>query len=187
MSHEQQHPDMRRLWQDQAVEGTSMSLDELRNALARLNRVERRRSWVGGLFGLLFLGALGTLLVMAAPVRIVRDVECVFAIGAGFFFLQVMLGLRRAPGSLLSQGEPEACAAFYRSILERQRRVYRRSALWVPLLISATLLPVILWIPPLRVIMMALWGVLVLFWVYEGLETARRSQRELDRLNASWR
>ncbi len=164
-----------------------MSLDELRNALAKLNGVERRRTLVGGLFCLLFLGAFGALLIMASPTRIVRDVECVFAIGAGFFLFQVVLGFRRAQEQLLSQGEPEACAAFYRSVLERQRNSYRRAALWVPILISATLLPVIVWIPPLRVIMTILWVVLVLFWVYEGAETARRSQRELDKLNASWR
>lgn len=163
-----------------------MSLDELRNALARLNRVERRRTLVGGLFCLLFLGAFGALFVTAAPLRVVRDVECVFAVGAGFFFFQVILGFRRTPGQLLSQGEPEACAAFYRSVLERQRKFYHRSALWVPLVISVTLLPIILWIPPLRVIMIALWVVLIPFWVYEGVGTARRSQRELDKLNASW-
>jgi hypothetical protein len=187
MSNDQQHPDMRHLWQGQVAEGTSMPSDEVRNALARLNRVERRRTWVGGLFCLLFLGACGVLLILAAPIPIVRDVEFVFALGAGFFFFQVIQGLRRAPGQLSSQGEPQACAAFYRSVLERQRKFSRRAALWAPLLISVTLLPVILWIPPLRVIMIALWVVLVLFWVYESLETARRSQRELDKLNASWR
>jgi hypothetical protein len=41
--------------------------------------------------------------------------------------------------------------------------------------------------PPLRVIMIALWVVLVPFWVYEGVEAARRSQRELDEVNASWK
>lgn len=185
MSNEQQRPDMRHLWQGQVVEGTSMSIDEIRNVLAKLNRVERRRVWVSGLFCLLFLGAIGALLIMTAPSRIVHSVECVFAIGAGFFFFQVILGFRRAPGKMLSQGEPEACVAFYRSVLERQRTFYRRSALWVPLLISATLLPVVLWIPPLRVIMIALWAILVPFWVYEGIGTAKRSQQELEKLNAS--
>lgn len=187
MSNEQQRPDMRHLWQGQVVEDTSMSLDELRNVLAKLNRVERRRTLAGGLFCLLFLNAFATLLILAAPIRIVRAFECLFAVGAGFFFFQVILGLRRAPGKMLSQGEPEACAAFYRSELERQRKFYRRSALWVPLLISACLLPVILWMPPLRVIMIALWVLLFPFWVYEGMEAARRSQRELDKLNAGLR
>ena len=187
MSNEQQRPDMRHLWQRQVVEEGSMTLQELQNALAKLNRVERIRTLAGGLCCLLFLGAFGALLVMAAPNLIVRSFECFFAIFAGFFFFQIILGIRRAPGKLLSQGEPEACAAFYRSVLERQRKFYRRAALWLPLLISASLLPVILALPPLRVITIALWIVLVAFWIYEGLETARRSQRELDKLNASWR
>jgi len=135
----------------------------------------------------MFVGCLGALLIMVAPIPIVRGGECFFAIGAGFFFVQVILGFRRARGILLTQGEPEACATFYRSVLERQRRFYRRSALWVPLFISACLLPVILLMPPLRLIMVALWVLLVPFWVYESRETARRSQTELDKLNASLR
>ena len=164
-----------------------MSLDEIRSALAKLNTVERARTLVSGLFCLMFVGAFGALLIITPPIPIVRGAECFFAVGAGFFFFQVILGLRRAPGRLLTLGEPEACAAFYRSVLERQRKFYRRSALWVPLFISACLLPVILWMPPLRVVMIALWVLLVPFWVYEGMETARRSQRELDKLNASLR
>jgi len=39
--------------------------------------------------------------------------------------------------------------------------------------------------PPFRVIMIALWALLVPFWIYESIEKARRSQHELDRLNAS--
>jgi hypothetical protein len=46
------------------------------------------------------------------------------------------------------------------------------------------LLPVILLAPPFRVIMIALWVLLVPFWVYESMEIARRSQCELDKLNA---
>ena len=64
-----------------------MSLDELRSALAKLNRVERTRTLVGGLFCLMFVGCLNALLVMAAPIPIVRGGECFFAIGAGFFFV----------------------------------------------------------------------------------------------------
>jgi hypothetical protein len=187
MSNEQKRPDMRHLWQGQVVEGASMSLDELRRALANLNRVERARTLVSGLFCLMFVGALGALLIVAAPIPIVRGGECFFAIGAGFFFFQVILGLRRAPGKLLTQGEPETCAAFYRAVLERQRKFYRGSALWVPLFISACLLPVILLAPPFRVIMTALWVLLVPFWVYESVGIVRRSQRELDKLNASLR
>lgn len=164
-----------------------MSLDELRSALTKLNRVERTRALVSGLFCLMFVGAFGALLAAAAPIPIVRGGECFFAIGAGFFFFQVILGLRRAPRKLLTQGEPQACAAFYRSVLERQRKFYRQSALWVPLFISACLLPVILLVPPIRLIMIALWVLLVPFWVHESMGIATRSERELDKLNASLR
>jgi len=185
MSNEQKRPDMRYLWQGQAVEGASMSLDELRNALAKLNRVERIRTMVGALCCLLFLGACAALFIEAAPIPIVRDFEYFFAIVAGFFFFQIVLGLRRAPGKLLSRAEPEACAAFYKSVLERQRKFYRRATIWIPLLVSVCLLPVFLSMPPLRGMTIALWVLLVPFSVYEGMQIVRRSQRELDRLNAS--
>jgi hypothetical protein len=187
MSNEHKRADMRHLWQSQVVEGTSMSLDELRSALAKLDRAERVRVWVCGLFCLIFVGAVGVLLITAAaPIPIVRGGECVFALGAGFFFLQVILGLRQAPGKLLTQAEPQACAAFYRSVLERQRKFYRRSALWFPIFISASLLP-ILWMPPLRVMAILLWVLLVPFWVYTSKDVVRRSQSELDKLNAGLR
>jgi hypothetical protein len=178
---------MRHLWQGQAVEGTSMSFDQLRSALAKLNRAERVRTWVSGLFCLIFVGALGVLLITAAaPIPIVRGGECVFALGAGFFFLQVILGLRRAPGKLLTQAEPQACAAFYRSVLERQLKFYRRSALWFPIYISASVLPVGL-IPPFRVMAILLWVLIIPFWVYTSTDVVRKSQSELDKLNASFR
>src|SRR4051812_36526743 len=75
MSNEQQRPDMRRLWQGQVVEDTSMSLDELRNALAKLNRVERARTLGCGLVCLMFAGALAGLLIEAAPIPAVHIVE----------------------------------------------------------------------------------------------------------------
>jgi hypothetical protein len=187
MSHDHKRPDIKHLWQGQQTEDTSMSINELRSALAKLNRVERRRTWVSALFCLLFAGALGTLLIMAAPIPIVRGGECFFALGTGYFLYQAILGLRRAPGKLPTAGEPQACAAFFRSVLQRQSNFYRRSALWVPLFISACLLPVILLAPPLRVLMIALWALLVPFWIYESLGIARRSQREIDKLDASFR
>jgi hypothetical protein len=187
MSNETNRPDMRHLWQGQAVEDTSLSLDELRDALTKMNRVERRRTWACGLVSLMFVVACGVLLIRAASIPIVRGAACFFALAAGFFFYQAMLGLRRAPGKLLLQGEPEACAAFYRSALVRQQKFFRRSAVWMPLLISACSLPTVLLAPSLRVMMIAVWVLLVPFWIYESVETVRSSQRELDKLDASFK
>jgi hypothetical protein len=186
MSNEHDRPDVRRLWQGQAVEDTSMSLDELRGALAKLNRVERRRTWACGLVCLMFVAALGGLLLQAAPIPAVRAAEGFFAIAAGFFLYQAIRGLRRAPGKLLIQGEPENGAAFYKSILERQRKFYRGSALWVPVLVSACLLPGIVLMPQFRIMLIALWVLLVPFWVYTSLVMAREARRELDKLDASF-
>src|SRR5690349_2185409 len=83
MSSEKIHPDMRHLWQGQAVEDASMSLDELRSALAKLHRVERTQTVACGLVSLLFVVACGGLLMTAAPIPIVRGAVGVFAMIAG--------------------------------------------------------------------------------------------------------
>jgi len=114
-----------------------------------------------------------------------RLTEGFFLIGAGYWFCQVILGLRRAPGRLLTEGEPKACAAFYLSELKRQRAFHRRSAVLPPLGFSACVVVVFLLAPQFKIIMMVIWVLFVPFYVLFNLQLARRSQRELDELNAS--
>jgi hypothetical protein len=185
MINEQKRPDMRHLWQGQAVEGASMSLNELRSALAKLNRVERARTLVSGLFCLMFSGACGALLTTAAPIRIVRGGECFFAIGAALFFVQLILGLRRAPGRLPTQESRRPALHSTKQYSSGSGRFTAAQRFGFPFSSGACLLPVILLAPPLRVIMIPLWILLVPFWVYESTQMTRRSRRELDRLNAS--
>lgn len=197
MSDEQPYPDVRLLWQSQADEGTSLSLDDLRNRVSKMNRSIRLRMFVAGLALLIYLGLfLDVLLTWRVSTLVTKtDIEImqiVFLVGAGYCFWWLMSLLRRARGQSLTEGEPSACATFYRSELERQRDSHRRSALWVPVAFSAVW-GLGLWGAGLplaqqfRVIMIVIWVLFVPFWVYQNTELARRSQRELDKLDASVR
>jgi hypothetical protein len=198
MSDEQQRPDVRRLWQSQVEESTPFSLDDLRNKVSKMNKLILFRAFVAGLAFLVFIGFFGQIALTWRPSTLVTaaDIEisqCVFLIGAGYSVWWLISLLRRARGKSLTEGEPNACAAFYRSELKRQWKLHRRSAVWVPLALSAVWIWVLLATQQFRVLtifgvlMMVIWLLFVPFWVYHGLETARTSQRELDKLNASFR
>jgi hypothetical protein len=188
MSDEQQRPDLRRLWQSQVDESTSMSPDDLRSRVSNMNRILFFRAFVAGLALLLFVGFFGETLAWRASTLVTQaDIEitrCVFLTGAGYGLWQLLSLLRRARGKSLTEGEPNACAAFYRSELERQRNSSRLSAVWLPLTFSALWIWGLVVMPPLRVVMIVIWILFVPFWVYHNADLARTSQRELDKLNA---
>jgi hypothetical protein len=125
------------------------------------------------------------------PTRVTKTdlqiTQCVFLIGAAYGFWQLISLLRRARGKSLTEGKPEACAAFYQSELKRQRNSYRRSAVWVPLAFSALWVAVLLLTQQFMAIVIVIWILFVPFWAYQNMGLARRSQRELDELNASFR
>jgi hypothetical protein len=189
MSNEQERPDVRHLWQGQMVDDTSMSLDELRRRVSMMHRLILTRALVAGLAFLIFAAFFGeTLTWKASTLATTTDIAILrygFLICAGCGFWWLVLLLRRARGKSLTQEEPNACAVFYRSELERQRNFYRRSAVWVPLAFSAAWVWGFLAMQPLRVIMMVIWVLFVASWVYQSMATARRSQRELNELSAS--
>lgn len=189
MSNEQRRPDLRHLWQGQVVEGASMSLDDLRSRVSRMNKLILARAFVAGLAFLLFIGGFAETLAWRVSTLVTKTdiviAPCAFLIGAGCCFWWLISLLRRARGKSLTEGEPNACAAFYQSELERQRKVYRRSAVLVPLAFSAVWIWPLLVMKPMRGVMLVIWVLFVPFWVYQSMEIARRSQRELDELNAS--
>ena len=186
---EHEHPDLRRLWQSQADESTSMSIDDLRSRVSHMNRNLLFRGFIAGLAFLLFIGFFGATLTWRVSTLVTQtDIEStrgIFLIGAGYGLWQLIALLGRARGKSLTAGEPNACAAFYRSELERQRNSSRRFAVWIPLAFSAFWLWGLLAMPPLRVVMIVIWILFVPFWIYRNTEVARASQRELDQLNTS--
>jgi Flp pilus assembly protein TadB len=58
---------------------------------------------------------------------------------------------------------------------------------WVPLAFSALWVAVLLLTQQFMAIMIVIWILFVPFWAYQTMGLARRSQRELDELNASFR
>ncbi len=168
-----------------------MSLDELRSRVSKMNRLILFRAFVAGLAFLIFIGFFGETLTWRVSTLVsetgIEITRCVFLIGAGYSFWQLISLLRRARDKSLTEGMPEACAAFYRSELERQRSSYRRSAVWVSLAFSGLWVPALLLMQQFRVMMILIWVLFVPVWVYQNMDFARRSQRELDELEASFR
>jgi hypothetical protein len=189
MVNEQKHADMKRLWQGQVVESASLSLDDLRSRVSTMNKLILTRTFVAGLAFVIFAGFFGALLILRASVPVtgsraeLLQAACVFLIGAGCSFWWLISLVRRVRGKSLAQGEPNACANFYRSELERQRKHYRRSAVWIPLAFSAVWVWGLLAVQPLRVIMIIIWVLFVPTWVYVSIERVRSAQRDLDKVS----
>jgi hypothetical protein len=174
-----------------------MSLDDLRSRASKTNRLILLRACVAGLAVLIFIGFLAETLTWKVSTLVTKaDIEitqCVFLMGAAYGFWQLVSLLRRAIPQSLTEGAPSACAAFYRSELERQRRSCRRSAAWVSLAFSGVWAWVLvgtqhsmaMQVMYFRVLMIAIWVLFVPFWVYQNMNLARGAQRELDRLNAT--
>ncbi len=189
MSNEQHHADVRRLWQTQVDESSSMSLDDLRSGVSKMRTTVLARTFVAGLAFLIFSGFLCVTLTWRVSTFLSKSeieiTQCVFLIGAAFSLSRLIALLRRARGQSLTEGEPNASAAFYRSELKRQRDSYRRSAVWVALAFSAVWVWGLLVMQPLREILIVIWVLFVPFWVYRNMALARSSQRELNALNAN--
>ena len=187
MSNEQTRPDMRHLWQGQVVENTPLSLDELRSRISKMNRTILTRTFVAALGCVIF--TVFSVLLFRVRTHLsatdLRLLECFFFVCAGYCLWWLISLLRRTRSISLTEGEPDACAAFYRSELRRQRNSYRRSAVWVPLAFSSVWIWALLAMHQFRVVMIVIWLLFVPFWVYQNLELARSSQRELDELKAS--
>jgi hypothetical protein len=187
MSDEHGHPDIKRLWQSQAVESTPMSLGELQSALSKLNRTVRFRTLVLGLMCLLLIGGFGPQIFTASS-PIMRGSACLLVIGAGYLLYHVILGRRRGSGQLAIGREPEACAAFYRSEIEWQRDFHHRIGVWFTPVACA---PVVVFLFRIRELtswqftatMMVLAAFLIVVGVVANLRRVREYQRELDTLN----
>ncbi|MGH8293996.1 MAG: hypothetical protein ACRETZ_00625 [Steroidobacteraceae bacterium] len=190
MSNEQKRPDMRFLWQSQMVESTSMSLDELVARFSKLTRTVRLRTWTLGPLCLILIASFGAQIFRTPNHPITHITACLAVIGAGYLFYRVILGRPRASGQSLSEGEPEACAAFYRSELERQRDLHRRTAVWFPLVFLGPVLVFLFQIRqvttrPFTVTMVAISAGLFGIFVVADLWRAREYQHELNKLNAN--
>src|SRR6185437_14392066 len=91
---EHEHPDLRRLWQSQADESTSMSIDDLRSRVSHMNRNLLFRGFIAGLAFLLFIGFFGATLTWRVSTLVTpTDIEItrgIFLIGAGYGMWQLI-------------------------------------------------------------------------------------------------
>lgn len=193
----------RRFGPTPAVTTTSVSLDEIRRRASKLNGIARARTWIQGPAYLVAVGAFAVQIFMTQS-PIARISACLLGIGWGYLLYQVIWSHRQAPGRLPTQQEPEACAAFYRSELARERDYLHRVAIWLPLIFSATVVLILVQASqftaslartsrfrglmiPLIVIMIVIWALLVPFHTWQNFRRAKQCQHEIDRLDASFK
>jgi uncharacterized membrane protein YjjP (DUF1212 family) len=180
--------DVKSIWQNESVEGTTMSLEEIKKKIGQLQKKMRQRSVVVGL-ALLFMVAVCARLLFKAGNLIEGIGAALLVIGAGYVGYQLLL-IREKPASVIRENEPLAGAMFYRIELERQRDFHRGLWLWSRLVM---VLPgvVVLQIGralehPERIHRIRLIGVavvvLAVLQVARHLRLARKYQREIDAL-----
>jgi hypothetical protein len=180
----------RKLWQDQPLEGMTMSLKEVYERIEKLSRNVRRRNLIGGFACITVLLGFAYFFVVAYN-SMERIGAALTAIGAGYIMCQLVLGkMKIAALSLHAQAES---VAFYRSELQRQRDFHRGVWLWSRLIVFAPG-PFIFWVGvaqanPTRARFMWIEAVVVaalLVWaIPQNLRLARCYQRELDSLDSA--
>ncbi|MGH2449036.1 MAG: hypothetical protein ACRDFS_10615 [Chloroflexota bacterium] len=137
---------------------------------------------------MIFIGSFGAQ-IFTAQNRVTHVAACLIVVGAGYLLYRLISDRRQAPDQSLTEGEPQICAAFYRSELERQRDFHRRIWVWSPVVFLSSALVILL---PMRrfttwqftVTMITLVAFLIAAGVAGNLWQAREYQRELDELNA---
>lgn len=128
--------DVKSIWQNQSVEGTTMSLDEIRRRTERLEKTLRRRPWIGGATTILVTAIFGRHLFTDGTL-IERIGSVLTIIGVGYLAYQLLLIRKRPAGAVRGETDPPASAAFYRAELERQRDFHRGLWFWSRFVIFA--------------------------------------------------
>ncbi len=188
------HDEAKQAWQDQPLEATTMSVQEVRARIEKLSKLVRRRNIIGGFACTTVF--LAFIYFSAGSVnRLERIGSILTAVGGAYVGLQI---LRRKMGAReidSSRSQTETSITFYRSELQRQRDFHRGIWLWSRLLIFVPG-PVVFLIgladaDPHRVTFIAIEAavfILLLAWsVPKNLRLARNFQRELDALDSQLR
>jgi hypothetical protein len=189
MTNEPDPADVKSIWQNQSVEGTTMSLEEIKKKIGQLQKKIRQRSVVVGL-ALLCLVVVCVRLLFKAGNLIEGIGAALLVIGAGYVGYQLLL-IRKKPASVIRENEPLASAVFYRTELERQRDFHRGLWLWSRLVIVVPgVLVLLIGIAierPERIHWIRLNAaaivVLAVLQVARNLRLARKYQGEIDALD----
>ncbi|MGA7381585.1 MAG: hypothetical protein WBX03_12100 [Terriglobales bacterium] len=185
--------DARQLWQDQPLEGMTMSLKQVHERIEKLSRIVRRRNLIGGFACItVLLGFAYFFAVLTDPIeRIERIGAALIVLGAGYIMYQLMSGKMRKQIAV-AESQVQASVSFYRSELERQRDFHQGMWLWSRILIFAPG-PFIFFFgmaeanPALTKFVLiegAVAAALLISAVPRNLRLARRLQRELDALES---
>ena len=189
MTNEPEPADVKNIWQNQSVEGTTMSLEEIKKQMGQLQKKMRQRNVVVGLALLLLVVVCARLLFKAG--NLIEGIgAALLVIGAGYVGYQLLL-IRKKPASVIRENEPLASAMFYRTELERQRDFHRGLWLWSRLVIVVPGVVVLLIGSviehPERIhrirLNAATVAVLAVLQVARQLRLARKYQREIDALD----
>lgn len=182
--------DARKLWQDQPLEGMTMSLKQVHERIEKLSRMVRRRNLIGGFACIaVMLGFSYFFVVLTHPIE--RIGAALTAVGAGYIMYQLVSGKMKRQ-SAAAETQVEASVAFYRSELQRQRDFHQGVWLWSRMLIFAPG-PFIFLVgmteanPALTkfaLLEAAIAAALLIRAIPRNLRLARRFQQELDALDS---
>lgn len=186
--------DTRKIWQDQPLEGTTMSLQQVHERIEKLSRTVRRRNLIGGFACITVL--LGFCYFFAAlnqpNERIERIGAALTAIGAGYIMYQLVIGKMRRQ-TAIAEAQAQASLSFYRSELQKQRDFHQGVWFWSRLVVFTPgpfifLIGVVqanpaftrgAWIEGAIAVALLIWA------IPKNLGLAKRFQRELDALESA--
>lgn len=186
--------DVKKIWQDQPLEGMTMSLKQVHERIEKLSRIVRRRNLIGGFSCItVLLGFSYFFSVLNGPdERIERIGAALTAIGAGYIMYQLVSGKMRRQ-SAMAESQAQESVDFYRSELQRQRDFHRGMWLWSRILMFAPG-PAIFLVgmaeaSPMgsrpALIIGAVTAAVLIAAVPQNLRLAKRFQRELDALESA--
>jgi hypothetical protein len=189
MNGETRPDETKKLWQDQPLEGMTMSLKEVHERIEKLSRQVRRRNLIGGFACITVL--LGFAYFSVNAYNSMERIGAVLtALGAGYIMFQLVGGKMKI-GARGLQAQAESMA-YYRSELQRQRDFHRGVWFWSRLIVFAPgpfifLIGVAqatptqaryMWIEAAVVAGLLLWA------IPRNLRLSRCYQRELDSLDS---
>ncbi|HTZ97823.1 MAG TPA: hypothetical protein VMB18_15585 [Terriglobales bacterium] len=186
--------DAKKIWQDQPLEGMTMSLQQVHERIDKLSRIVRRRNLIGGFACITVL--LGFSYFFAALNQPSEGMErigaALTAIGAGYIMYQLAIGKMRRQ-TAIAETQAQASMSFYRSELQRQRDFHQGVWFWSRMVVFAPG-PVIFLIGMVKANPAFSRGALIegsialalLVWaIPRNLSLAKRFQQELDALDSA--
>jgi hypothetical protein len=119
------HDEHLRLWQRQPVEGGTASADDVRRKVNELNTKVRRRDLVMYLSGAVIVPSWAAVIWLLPDLRMTAGVGLATAV-----WVVYQLRKRSAARAMTSDLAGRPCLDFHRTLLERERDLYRNMPVW---------------------------------------------------------